>query len=263
MQLDFLNQWNSDKRYSVETVAPVTVAILAGGLGTRLRSVVSDMPKVLAPVLGRPFLYYILNSLVCIAPRRIVILTGYLGNIIEHEIGCEFAGIPVVYSRENTPLGTAGAIRAALGFIETDFLLLLNGDSYCTIDYLQFLDSYQRSNAAMSMALTWTDDTSRFGSVERHAEGRISRFLEKHAVCGTGWINAGVYLLHRLLIQSIPKSRNLSLEHDCIPEWIKKTEVVGFPCPGALLDIGTPESYEAAAAYFRSLKPIYLPSCLE
>jgi NDP-sugar pyrophosphorylase family protein len=237
---------------------PVTALILAGGLGTRLRRVVADRPKVLAPVLGRPFVYYLLEQLKCIAPRRIILLTGYMADMVEQEVGCAYAGMPILYSRERTPLGTAGAVRAALGQIDTDTVLLINGDSYCHVKHLDLLSTHQRQDAALSMVLTWAEDTSRFGRVDLNAEQRVCGFVEKQATGGAGWMNAGVYLLQRNLVEEIAPDKALSLERECIPRWIETTAVFGYSCPGPFLDIGTPESYRAAANFFHDCEAVSL-----
>jgi NDP-sugar pyrophosphorylase family protein len=234
-------------------------AILAGGLGTRLRSVVSDRPKVLATVRGRPFLACLLEQLAEAGMRRVVLLTGYRGEQIADEFGDSFQGLQLEYSAETSPLGTAGALRLAFRklFPETaagaaataDNVLLMNGDSYCAADLSAFRAFHSGHVALASLVLTHVPDTSRFGRVETTGD-RIERFLEKQAASGSGWINAGIYLIDCKLLAEIAEDRAVSIEREMFPAWTSRGILHGFRTESAFLDIGTPESYGAAEKFF-------------
>jgi len=238
-----------------ELTDPLAV-ILAGGLGTRLRPVVADRPKVLAPVLQRPFVTYLLDQLAAAGLRRVVFLTGYRAEQIEQELGGSHAGMKLLYSREKKPLGTAGALRAALPYLTTRNILLLNGDSYCHVDLTAFADFHSQQRADLSLVITAVPDSGRYGQVVLAADNRLDGFAEKlqAGVRGqSGWINAGIYLLRRSLVEEIPQGRAVSLERELLPNWIAGEQgrrVFGFRCPGPFLDIGTPESYAAAESFF-------------
>jgi NDP-sugar pyrophosphorylase family protein len=233
--------------------------ILAGGLGTRLRAVVSDRPKVLALVGGRPFLARLLEQLQLAHIPLVVLSTGHLGEQVEAEFGDTYRGMRLTYSREPVPLGTGGALRAALPAIASDPVLVLNGDSYCHTD----LDGLWRSHAAhaatahaatahaaaASIVLTRVPDVSRFGSVTTDATLCVLRFDEKAAVTGEGWINAGIYLVARRMVEDIPVGHEVSLERDVFPRWLG-TPFFAYRSDGPFLDIGTPESYAAAERFF-------------
>lgn len=229
---------------------PRSAAILAGGLGTRLRSVVADRPKVLAPVGGRPFLTRLLDQLARSAVRKVVLLTGHRAEQVRAAFGEGYGGLELVYSDEPQPLGTGGALRHALAQLDGPTLLLLNGDSYCDIDLDEFQQFHQEQRAGVSLALVRVADASRYGRVECDAEGRVVRFEEKRPGATPGWINAGVYLIERRLLEDVPSGRPLSLERDLLPPWTAQGIVRGFRCPGRFLDIGTPESYAAAEEFF-------------
>lgn len=228
-------------------MAETTAAILAGGLGTRLRAVVADCPKVLSPVGGAPFLARLLDQLAAARLDRVVLCTGYLGDQIETRFGPAYRGMRLEYSRESTPLGTGGALREALPRIGSELALVLNGDSYCRVDLDRFRRFHAAHGAGASLVLTRAPDVARFGSVTVEEGGRILGFAEKSAVRGAGWINAGIYLLAREVIETIPVGRAVSLELEMFPTW---SGMYGFRCEGPFLDIGTPESYAAAERFF-------------
>jgi D-glycero-alpha-D-manno-heptose 1-phosphate guanylyltransferase len=234
-------------------MADMTAAVLAGGLGTRLRSALDDRPKVLAPVSGRPFLTYLLDMLRAASVRRVVLLTGYSGEQVESALGEYYQGMSLIYSAEPSPMGTAGALRTALPHLDSSTILLLNGDSYCGMDLNAFVSFHRRRGADVSIALTRVDDAGRYGRVETTAGGLVTAFAEKQAASGPGWINAGVYLLERRVIEEIPAGRPASLERETLPAWIGRKTVYGHRRARPFLDIGTPESYLAAAPFMRQI----------
>jgi NDP-sugar pyrophosphorylase family protein len=229
----------------------ITAAILAGGLGTRLRPAVGDCPKVLARVHGRPYLAYLLDRLADAGLREVVLLTGYQADQVQRALGETYRGMQLIHSPEPEPLGTAGAVRWALPKLAAPLLLLLNGDSCCEVDLAAFRDFHDRTAAHVSLVLTEVADTSRYGQVRVTSAGRVVRFGEKEQAGGRGWINAGVYLIPRPLIEAVPGGRPASLERDLFPQWLGRgVRVHGFRCTGRFIDIGTPSSYAEAAAFF-------------
>ena len=233
-----------------ERLEDATAAVLAGGLGTRLRSRIADRPKVLALVQGRPYLSYLLEQVAGAGIRSVVLLTGYLADQVRSTFGENYAGMRLTYSEEPSPLGTAGALRRALPDLSSPTILLLNGDSYCAASLPAFWEFHQRHEADFSLVLTPVVDSSRYGRVQVDSGGRVLRFEEKCQAGGTGWINAGIYLMHRALIQEIPADVPASLERDLCPRWAAEKRCFGFPCQGRFLDIGTPELYAQAEAFF-------------
>ncbi|MEM7204410.1 MAG: nucleotidyltransferase family protein [Planctomycetota bacterium] len=230
----------------------VTAVVLAGGLGTRLRSVVSDRPKVLAEVLGRPFLAYLLDQLAAAGVVDVVLSTGYRADQIEAAFGGGYKNLRLRYSREEEPLGTGGAIRLAQEAARSDPLMVLNGDSYCGADLPAFARWHRQHEAAGSLVLVEVPDVARFGHVEVTPEGVVTRFEEKGARQGPGWINAGVYLLSEPLVREIPVGRAVSLEREVFPRWIGNGLLGCKALDCRFLDVGTPESYAAAERFFAS-----------
>jgi NDP-sugar pyrophosphorylase family protein len=228
----------------------VAAAILAGGLGTRLRTVVADRPKVMAPVRGRPYLTYLLDQLVRAGIHEVVVLTGYLADYVQAMLGESYRGLRLFYSPEPEPLGTAGALRWALPMLQCPTVLVLNGDSYCDVSLADFWAFHCGQAADLSLVLTLVADSSRYGKVHVAASERVLEFEEKKAAIGPGWINAGIYLLDSLLLQEIPAGRPVSLEREMFPLWAKSKTCCGFRSASRFLDIGTPDSYTAAEVFF-------------
>jgi len=231
-------------------IQSVSTAILVGGMGTRLRSAVSDRPKPLAEIHGRPFLAYLLDQLAVAGVRDVVMCSGYRANQVEAAFGNQYRSLILRYSRETEPLGTAGALRKALPFLTSDTVLVLNGDSMCECDLQGFWGSHVTHQGRISLVLTWIDDISRYGQVRMDDKGCITQFLEKDATrTGPGWINAGIYLLPRRVIAEIPEGKAASLERDIFPSWTGDG-LSGYQSTGRFIDIGTPESYQAASQFF-------------
>jgi len=243
---------------TVQSLASVTAIILAGGRGTRLRSVVTDRPKVLAEIRGRPFLSYLLDQLAFTGVRNVVLCTGYLGEQVRATFGDSYSTVRLAYSQESSPLGTAGALRLALpllkpGLSETgisDSVLVMNGDSFCEADLGAFWAWHCAHNAKATLLLTDLPDTKRYGRVRVDANGLILAFDEKEDnKGGPGCINAGIYLLNYRLLLTIPVNRAVSLEYEMFRAWVRQG-LYGYLSKGRFLDIGTPKAYATAAKFF-------------
>lgn len=230
-------------------LASVTATILAGGLGTRLRSVVPDRPKVLADIGGKPFLVYLLDQLTRSGISRVVLCTGYMGDQVRAMFEDTYGSLCLNYSQERSPLGTGGALRLALPLITSDTVLVMNGDSVCAADLNAFWTWHCTRGAAATILLTEVADTTRYGRVLVDADGRVLSFAEKDGGSGPGWINAGVYLCRRNLLETIPPDHEISLEREMFPNWIGAS-LFGFRSQGRFLDIGVPESYAQAESFF-------------
>lgn len=228
-----------------------SVALLVGGQGTRLRAVVSDRPKPMAQVDGRPFLGFLLDWLWDAGFRRAVLCTGFMAESMEAALGSRWRDMDLVYSREARPLGTGGALRLALPHLDP-LTLVLNGDSFFGFDLAAFLAWHRDAGARTSLALAAVPDTSRYGRVELGADSRITSFVEKGSTRDAGLINGGAYLIHRSRIQAIPEGIPVSLEREMFPRWIPEG-LHGWTSQAPFLDIGTPASYASASGFFRGL----------
>lgn len=217
--------------------------ILCGGLGTRLRPLVNDRPKSMAPVAGRPFIEYLLLQLRQYGFRDIILCVGYQAGCVKDYFGSgEPWQVRLRYSEEREPLGTAGALKLAEPLIASTQALVLNGDSLFAIDLQRLAQYHEQKRALATVALASLKNTQRYGSVEVNAQGEVVRFLEK-AEQRSGWINGGIYLFRRDLFEHIPFGQRLSLEQDIFPLLIG-TGFYGLAFSGSyLVDIGVPEAY--------------------
>jgi len=179
----------------MQDLAHVTAAILAGGLGTRLRPVVSDRPKVLAMVQDRPFLTFLLDQLATAGLRSVVVCSGYLGEQLRTVMGETYSTLRLEYSQEPSPLGTAGALSLALPLFKSNVVLVMNGDSYCEVGLRDLWSWHNTHKARATLVLTRVEDTGRDGRVQVTDNGAITRFAEKGDNSAPGWINAGIYLI--------------------------------------------------------------------
>jgi D-glycero-alpha-D-manno-heptose 1-phosphate guanylyltransferase len=231
----------------------LTTAILAGGLDTRLGSKVWDRPKVLADVGGRPFLTYLFDQLAGAGCRTVVLCTGYLGEQVAQQFGKNHGPLRLVYSQEHRPLDTGGALRCALSHIESDPLLVMNGDSYFDLDLNTFWNCHVRRQLVASIALARVGRSERYTKVQVDADARVTGFAENQDPGGPGWINAGIYVLGKELIRSIPEGVSSSLERDIFPRWVARG-LIGHMRLGQFVDIGTPEGFAAAGQFFSGVK---------
>jgi NDP-sugar pyrophosphorylase family protein len=228
--------------------------ILAGGLGTRLRSLLRDRPKPMAPVKGKPFLEYQVDRLRAHGLSDLVLCVGHLAHHIQDHFGDgRDRGVQVTYAKETELLGTAGAIKSAQSFIDDTFLVL-NGDSYLEVDFLGLIEFHRQRQSADSrtigtIATVAVDDATSYGKIELNGEARLLGFEEK-VETGPGWINGGVYVLESTVLDLIPAGRVASIEKETFPLILKQNRrLLGYPVQGFFVDIGTPEGYHRFCQY--------------
>ena len=223
------------------------VIILAGGFGTRLRSVVPDLPKPMASVAGRPFLEYILSDLSCKNVSRVIFSLGYQAEKISSYFGKRFNSIDLMYQVEDKPLGTGGAVKASLQKCETEYALILNGDTYLDLNLNEVNNRFisHRNNIIVGCSV---DDTSRYGRI-LSSNGRINGFMEK-GISGPGLINAGFYVLAKESLVSFEPLIQFSLEKDYFEPNVELIFFELFEANGSFIDIGIPEDYARAQLEF-------------
>lgn len=222
--------------------------VLAGGFGTRLRGIVDDVPKPLAPVAGRPFLAWLLDRLAAGGMRRCILATGYLSDVIEQRIGARWQGMEIAYSVEPEPLGTGGAIRLAASRLQGDAAHVLNGDTWLEYDPVALEDTARAAGASMAIALARVDDVARYGAVDID-NGRVTGFREK-GESGPGWINAGCYFLGADALAALPARDAFSFEQDVLQPRVQERAVAAFTETLGFIDIGVPEDYARAQLQF-------------
>lgn len=219
--------------------------VLAGGFGTRLAHVVPDVCKPMAPVAGRPFLRFIMDQLAAAGFDRVVVADGYRREQIEGFFGPEYRGTAIEYSPEVTPLLTGGAVKRALSRCESDWVFVLNGDTWLDVDFaaMEAAAAVAPENASAVIAVKRMRDFERYGTVDVDACGALTAFHEKRP-CEEGLINAGVYLLRRDALDGMPDK--FSLESDYFERVVGDGELLAVECAGGFIDIGVPEDYELA-----------------
>ena len=219
--------------------------VLAGGLGTRLRSVVSDVPKPMARVAGRPFLELLLAHLARNGFDRVVLSVGHMAGVILDHFGTAWRGLEIDHAIESEPLGTGGAIRAALARCDGEHAYVFNGDTYLALDCAGTDALWARTQRPIIVGRR-VEDTARYGRLDVDADGRILRFLEKDASGGPGLINAGCYVLPRAIADDFPAAERFSFEVDYLREAVARRIFLAHPTDAEFIDIGTPDDYARA-----------------
>ena len=213
--------------------------VLAGGFGTRLQSVVNDVPKPMAPVKGRPFLCYVLDYLCGQEIEKCVLAVGYKYEKIMEFFGNSYQGMELIYSIEKEPLGTGGAIKQACEFCSNSDIFVLNGDTYFEVNLQALRACY---NDKFAMACLYKKDASRYGLV-RVQDKLVTELVEKQPN-SCGLINGGVYLLNKKVFDM--HKGKFSLEVDILPTLVKQSNVHAIVSDGYFIDIGIPEDYKRA-----------------
>lgn len=234
---------------NARSLSDVDTVVLAGGLGTRIRAVLGDVPKVLAPVGGRPFLDLLLDWLRGFGARRVVLCLGHLGDRVVAHLNDHpgiAAGLEVVPVIEPAPLGTAGAVRHVRPHLSSDPVFVLNGDTFLDADLAGFVAGHRAAGRPISLLCAEVDSVARFGSVEVDGRGLLRRFVEKDAAGDRpGLINAGMYLFSAQALELLMACDGPSLERDLLqrqPTGTIRAEIVR----GRFIDIGTPDSLAMA-----------------
>ncbi len=226
--------------------------ILAGGLGTRLKSVVNDVPKVLADINGKPFLHYIIEKLCAQKVAHLILSVGYKHEMIEAFCKQQHPNLKISYALEEEPLGTGGGIALALQQAQSENILIINGDTFFHINYDQLWQLHKTHQSSFSVALKPMKNFDRYGSVIIDEKNRIKGFKEKQYQA-EGTINAGVYLLNKKDFQKLSFQQKFSFEKDFMEMYFKDFGMYGFSFDNYFIDIGIPEDYYKAQQDFKTI----------
>jgi NDP-sugar pyrophosphorylase family protein len=220
----------------------VQTVILAGGLGTRLRPLTEQTPKPMVEVGGRPFLEYIVEHIAAQGFRDLLLLIGHLGEHVSDHFGDGGRfGVSIEYSREPRPLGTGGAIRFAREKLSSEFLLLY-GDSFLPIDYVEVAAAFRQSRRP-AMVVTYDNQagyTDVFNNISVDAAGCVTRYEKGVIDPELKYVDAGALCLHRSVFAEVPVGSVVSLEQELFPQWIAARQLAAFSTKQRFYDIGTP-----------------------
>jgi D-glycero-alpha-D-manno-heptose 1-phosphate guanylyltransferase len=228
--------------------------VLAGGFGTRLQPVLSQVPKSMAVINGRPFLEYLFDQLIDAGFTRVILSVGFRSEVIHSHFRSFYKTLKIHYAFEAEPLGTGGGIRNAFASVKGKNALVMNGDSIFKLDISGLHNSHNASGAVVSIGLAMLAETARFGMVETDESNRIIGFHEKKALRGPGLINGGVYIINRGFILNERFPAKFSIEKDCFEKYYKEFPFYGFPDKGYFLDIGIPSDYQKAQNEFKNFE---------
>lgn len=223
--------------------------VLAGGFGTRLKNVVTDLPKPMVPVCGKPFLEYILSYLEHHGITRVVLAVGYMREKIIDYFGDEFNGLKIEYSIEDKPLLTGGAIKQAILSCKEENVFVINGDTYFDVELKQLYNCFVETNCQLGIAIKHMNNFERYGTVIL-SDDRITKFCEKKPT-ESGYINGGIYIMKRSLLERYDGA--FSFEKEVMEKKVEDIYILGFPSDGYFIDIGIPEDYAKAQLDFQSI----------
>lgn len=225
--------------------------ILAGGFGTRLQSVVSDVPKCMAPINDQPFLYYLLEYLSTQGCEKLIFSLGYKSDVVLDWLNTN-SPLPFDYVIENEPLGTGGGIQLALSKTEQQHVIVVNGDTMFCVNLQELMGVHNSKNAEATIALKPLQDFDRYGTVDINSESTIDKFKEKN-YCKEGLINGGVYCINRQKILERGLSENFSFETDYLSKYVDQKKFYGYVSDEYFIDIGIPEDYAQAQVDFKRI----------
>ncbi len=228
------------------------IVILAGGLGKRLQSVTGGSQKVLAKINGQPFLEILIDYIASQGGRRFILCIGHGSDEVEAYFKNKYKDREIVFSKEEVPLGTGGAIKQGSRHVKTGNFLAMNGDCFCVIDYNRFIAFHQHQKSKATLAVTKMPDARDYGTIEISSTGTIEAFKEKQPVAQAAFINTGTYCFDRHVFSLASTPEKFSIEYDFFPHLVDQG-FYAFEVENRFIDIGTPERYSWAQEHLKTL----------
>ncbi|MBF0512427.1 MAG: NTP transferase domain-containing protein, partial [Candidatus Omnitrophica bacterium] len=228
------------------------IVILAGGLGKRILSVTGGGQKVLAKINDKPFLEILIDYIASQGGRRFILCVGHGGEAVKAYFENKYTDREIVFSMEDVPLGTGGAIKQGSLHVKTENFLAMNGDCFCVIDYQKMIEFHQQKHARATLAVTLMPDARDYGTIEIDPDGRVDAFKEKQPDCQEAFINTGTYCFAKDVFSLAQTPAKFSIEYDFFPKlvglgfWTFKVE-------NRFIDIGTPERYSWAQEHLKNI----------
>jgi D-glycero-alpha-D-manno-heptose 1-phosphate guanylyltransferase len=222
----------------------IEAVVLAGGLGTRLRGVLADDPKAMAPVAGRPFIDWLLDALNDAGIGRVVLAVGHRRERLMDHVGSRHGQLVVDYSVEESPQGTGGALRQAVELVRTPDVLVLNGDTFVDLDVGTMLATHRSVGTGLTMGVREVDDVGRFGALDIQG-GRVTGFAGTPRA-GAGWVNGGTYIIGEAVRPWLRRPTPYSLEADVLKPYVERWGAAAHVLAGTWIDIGVPDDLRRA-----------------
>ena len=220
--------------------------MLAGGQGTRLRSIIRDLPKPMADVAGRPFLWWLMTRLNEQCVGRVILAVGYKSAVIQDYFGNSLDGMKISYCVESEPLGTGGAMKLALERASEAQVIVLNGDTYADVSFRELVSRFDLAGADLAVAVMYLNDVMRYGAIAIDEKSNtITGFDEKQRLAA-GYINAGIYCLRRDIFVKYSAPAKFSFEQDFLPKRLGTLRAIAVKGVRAFIDIGVPGDYTLA-----------------
>jgi D-glycero-alpha-D-manno-heptose 1-phosphate guanylyltransferase len=229
------------------------IVILAGGLGKRLHSVTGGGQKVLVKIGDKPFLEILIDYIASQGGRRFILCVGHGSDEVEAYFKNKYQDREIIFSKEETPLGTGGAIKQGSLHVKTDNFLAMNGDCFCVIDYNALIAFHQQQKSKATLAVTLMPDARDYGTIEIAPDRTIEAFKEKQPETREAFINTGTYCFDRKVFSLVETSAKFSIEYDFFPHLVNKS-FYAFEVENRFIDIGTPDRYSWAQEHLKSLR---------
>ncbi len=229
------------------------VVILAGGFGKRLKSVTGGAQKVLAQIDGKPFISVLIDYIAAQGGQRFILCIGHDAKGVEDSLKDAHPGLKIIFSKEDEPLGTGGAIKKGSRLVKSKQFIAMNGDCFCVIDYKQLLAYHLKQQAKATLAITKLDDARDYGTIEIDLKKRITAFKEKQLELESAFINTGTYCFNKDVFSWVETEERFSIEYDFFP-YLVDQGFYAFEVQNKFIDIGTPERYAWAQEHLRNMK---------
>ncbi len=229
------------------------IVILAGGLGKRLASVTGGGQKILAEIDGKPFISILIDYIASQGGRRFILCTGHGAKSVEDTLRGAHPQLEIIFSVEQEPLGTGGAIKQGASYVKTDRFIAMNGDCFCVIDYNALIAFHKAQGAQASLGVTQLADAREYGTIEVDAQKNITAFKEKQPQLCPALINTGTYCLNRQVFDLVQTPQKFSIEYDFFPHLVGQG-FCAFEVANQFIDIGTPDRYQWAKQHLASLR---------
>ena len=235
------------------SIKNIDIIILAGGLGTRLRSIIGNNPKCLSPVNGQPFIHFLMDQYVAQGFKRFIVSVGYQKEKVIKSLKSR-KDCTIVFCEENEPLGTGGAIKKSEQYIISDNVIILNGDSLINLNAHHLVKWHYKMKSSCTIVATKIENIKRYGTIEIDNKNRLIGFKEKDGTLSEGLVNAGIYIMNKSIFNLMPDKQPFSVELEFFPKILNES-IYAYVCKKELIDIGTPDSYkkfiENYQKYFR------------